>query len=149
MASGMAGLLGTISHGGAFMAEEYVAGVCNIGPAETARRRRVGEQAALAALGLLILLRAVRAPRAWRLLVFFPAAGSAVGYLQAARHFCAAYGWRGVWNFGALGSTTAVEEAAARAEDRRQARQIAGQAGAIGLGVALLATLTGRRCPGR
>ena len=28
------------------MAEEYVAGVCNIGPAETARRRRVGEQAA-------------------------------------------------------------------------------------------------------
>ena len=131
------------------MAEGYIPGVCNIGPAETARRRRFGERAALAAGLLLLVLQVIRAPRAWRLLVFFPAAGSAVGYLQAARHFCAAYGWRGVWNFAAPGATTAVEEAAARAEDRSQALQIAGQAGAIGLGVALLAALTGRRCPGR
>jgi hypothetical protein len=127
------------------MEEEYVAGVCNIGPAETARRRRVGERGALAALGLLILLRGLRAPRAWRLLVFFPAAVSAAGYLEAARHFCAAYGWRGVLNFGALGSAERVGEEAFRAEDRRQALRIAADSGAIGLGVALVAVAMGRK----
>ena len=126
------------------MAEEYVAGVCNIGPAETARRRRVGERGALAALGLLILLRLARAPRGWRLLVFFPAAVSAAGYLEAARHFCAAYGWRGVLNFGDLGAAEAVGEEAFRAEDRRQARRIGAESGAIGLGVALVAVAMGR-----
>jgi len=127
------------------MAEEYVAGVCNIGPAETARRRRVGERWALAAGLLLILLRLARAPRAWRLLVFFPAAVSAAGYLQAARHFCANFGWRGLANFGALGAAEQVEDDAARAEDRRQALEIAGQSAAIGLGVALVAVAMGRR----
>jgi hypothetical protein len=127
------------------MAEEYIAGVCNIGPAETARRRRVGEAGALAALGLLGMLRIVRAPRAWRLLVFFPAAVAAAGYLQAARRFCAAYGWRGVLNLGPLGAVESVEDAAARAADRRQALAIAGQSGAIGLGVALAAVASGRK----
>lgn len=131
------------------MADEYLAGVCNIGPAETARRRRAGERGALAALGLLILLRLTRAPRGWRLLVFFPAAISAAGYLQAARRFCAAYGWRGVLNFGALGSAEAVGEEAFRAEDRRQALRIAAESGAIGLGVALVAVAMGRRGRGR
>lgn len=127
------------------MAEDYVPGVCNIGPAETARRRRVGERGALAAGILLVLLRVVRAPRPWRLLVLFPAAVSAAGYLQAARHFCANFGWRGVFNFGALGSVEQVADDAARAEDRHQALQIAAQSGAIGLGVALLAVMMGRR----
>jgi hypothetical protein len=127
------------------MTGEYVAGVCNIGPAETARRRRVGEQAALAGLGLLILLRFLRAPRAWRLLVFFPAAVSAAGYLQAARHFCAAYGWRGVLNFGALGTAEAVGDEAFRAEDRRRALRIAAESATIGLGVALVAVARGRQ----
>lgn len=127
------------------MAEEYVAGVCNIGPAETARRRRVGERGALAAGLLLVWLQLTRAPRAWRLLVFFPAAVSAAGYLQAARHFCAAYGWRGVLNFGTLGTAEQVGDEAFRAEDRRQALRIAAESGAIGLGVAVLAVATGRR----
>lgn len=126
------------------MVDEYMAGVCNIGPAETARRRRAGERGALAAFGFLALLRLLRAPRSWRLLVFFPAAASAAGYLQAARRFCAAYGWRGVVNFGALGGMESVEDAEARAEDRKQALAIARQSAAIGLGVALLAVVMGR-----
>ena len=135
------------------MAEEYVAGVCNIGPAETARRRRVGERGALAAGLLLVLLQLTRAPRAWRLLVFFPAAVSAAGYLQAARHFCAAYGWRGVLNFGALGSAEQVGDEAFRAEDRRQALRIAAESAVIGVTAGVLALVPGgwrrRRCPGR
>ncbi len=127
------------------MAEAYVPGVCNIGPAETARRRRAGERGALVAGLLLVLLRVTGAARAWRLVVFFPAAVSASGYLQAVRHFCANFGWRGVFNFGAVGSVEQVADEAARAEDRRQALRIAAQSGAIGLGVALLAVAMGRR----
>jgi hypothetical protein len=130
------------------MAEEYAAGVCNIGPAETARRRRGGEGAARAALGLLLGLRLAGAARPWRLLVFFPAAVSAAGYLQAARRFCANYGWRGLANFGALGEAEHVEDASARAEDREQALSIARRSAGIGLAVALAAVASGgkRRC---
>jgi hypothetical protein len=99
----------------------------------------------LAAGLLLVLLRVTGAPRARRLWVFFPAAVSAAGYLQAARHFCANFGWRGVFNFGGLGSVEQVADESARADDRRQALRIAAESGAIGLGVALLAVVMGRR----
>ena len=120
------------------MADDYVPGVCNIGPAETARRRRIGEAGAAATVGVAALLALTRAGRPWRLLLAFPATASAAGFLQAAHRFCAAFGWRGVFNFGATGSVRSVEEAAARAEDRRLAVRIALQSLAIGLGVALL-----------
>jgi hypothetical protein len=113
-------------------------GVCNIGPAETARRRRVGQVGAAATVGLAALLTLARAPRPWRLLLAFPAGASAAGFIQAARHFCANFGWRGVFNFGSLGSVGSVEEAAARAEDRRTALRIALQSAAVGGAAALL-----------
>lgn len=129
------------------MADEYVAGVCNIGPAETARRRRAGQAGAAATVGLAALLTAARAGRPWRLLLAVPAALSAAGYLQAAHRFCANFGWRGVFNFGSLGSVESVEGAAARAEDRRLAVRIALQSMAIGLAVALFGLRpAGRRC---
>ena len=120
------------------MPDDYVPGVCNIGPAETARRRRIGETGAAATVGVAALLALTRAGRPWRLLLAVPATASAAGFLQAAHRFCAAFGWRGVFNFGATGSVRSVEEAAARAEDRRLAVRIALQSLAIGLGAALL-----------
>ena len=63
---------------------------------------------------------------------------SAAGFIQAARHFCAHFGWRGVLNFGGLGRVESVEEAAAREEDRRTARRIGLQPAAVGAAVALL-----------
>jgi len=120
------------------MADEYTAGVCNIGPAETARRQRVGQAGAAATVGLAALLAVARAGRPWRLLLAFPAALSAAGYLQAAHRFCAAFGWRGMFNFGGLGAVQSIEDEAARAQDRRLAQRIALQSMALGLGVALL-----------
>ncbi|MFH1331423.1 MAG: hypothetical protein ABIJ48_12355 [Actinomycetota bacterium] len=135
------------------MTEEYIAGVCNIGPAETARRRRVGERGAVAAGGLLAVLVVARAPRAWRLLAAIPATVSAAGYLQAARHFCANFGWRGVANFGVPGSVEQVGDTAAHAEDRARAQRIAVESVSIGLAVGLLALMPGgwrrRRRSGR
>jgi hypothetical protein len=127
------------------MSGDYLPGVCNIGPDETARRRRTGDAGAAATVGLAALLALARAPRPWRLLLALPAAVSAVGHLQAARRFCAYFGWRGVFNFGPLGSEESVEEADARAEDRRLAVRIALQSMGIGLAVALLSMWPPRR----
>jgi hypothetical protein len=121
------------------MTEQYVPGSCNIGPDEIAMRRRAGH-AGLAATAVLAagLLRSGAHP-AWRLTLALPAAGAAAGYLQARHRFCAAFGFRGVYNFDRLGHERAVGDDDAELQERRQARRIAAESAAIGLGVALVA----------
>jgi hypothetical protein len=120
---------------------DYQPGVCNIGPAEIARRRLFGHFGVVASALLFGALVIVGAPRWTRLVLVVTAGGSAVGYLQAALHFCAAYGSRGVYNFGRMGAVTSVEDAAARSRDRRRSVEI-GLAGlAIGLAVGVVAVL--------
>lgn len=121
----------------------YESGRCNIGPAEIARRRRFGHLfAAVTAIALASLL-ILDAPAWARLVLFFPAAGAAAGYLQAALRFCADYGWRGVFNFDRAGHdrTTAVADPAARRRDRRLALFIGAASAAVGLLVALVSVL--------
>ena len=119
----------------------YEPGVCNIGPAEIARRRRAGHVGALLTLGLLALLVAVDAPSLARLLVIIPATVSASGYLQARLKFCAGLGSRGLFNFGPLGSATSVTDPEALERDRRRSREIGIMAFAIGTVVAIVAVL--------
>ena len=123
------------------IAPEYQPGVCNIGPAEIARRRRAGHVGAIAAAALFAVLVAVDAPAILRLAIALPAAGSASGYLQARRRFCAGFGQMGVFNFEDVGTTEQVVDDAARAADRRKARQISLASGAIGLAVGIAAAL--------
>jgi hypothetical protein len=113
----------------------YVPGVCNIGPAEIARRRRAGHVGLLAAIGLLAALILVDAPPLARLLVILPATISASGYLQAWLKFCAGLGSRGLFNFGPLGTATAVTDRDALERDRRRSRQI----GLMSFGIGILA----------
>ena len=68
-----------------------------------------------------------------------PATVSASGYLQAWLKFCAGFGAIGVRNFGPLGRTEAVDDEAARAADRRRAREIGLMSFGVGVAVALLA----------
>ena len=121
----------------------YAPGECNIGPAEIARRRRLGHASALVTAAALVTLLLADAPAWTRLLLFFPAATAAAGYLQAAFRFCADYGWRGVFNFGRAGHqrTTAVTDLAARRADRQKAVLIAAGSAAVGAAVAVLALL--------
>ena len=102
----------------------YRPGACNMGPSEIARRRRAGHVGLAATVGTLGLLVAIDAPPAARLLVALPAASAAAGYLQAALHFCAGFGSRGVFNFGPLGETQRIVDRDARARDRSKAVQI-------------------------
>jgi hypothetical protein len=119
----------------------YQPGVCNIGPAEIARRRMAGHVGLAATVILLAVLVVVGAPPALRLLVALPAAGAASGYLQAWLHFCFGFGSRGLFNFGALGQERSVEDASARARDRSRALQIGTLAVAIGMAVGVAAAL--------
>jgi len=73
-----------------------------------------------------------------RLLVGLPLTGAAIGWIQAQRRFCLAYGFAGTFNLGAIGEMHRVADAAALAADRRAALAIAAQGVAIGLAGALL-----------
>ena len=120
----------------------YQPGTCNIGPAETAARRRAGHIGALVTLIAFVFLIVVAAPALWRLLLFLPAATAASGYLQARLHFCANFGLRGVFNFSdRLRDTESVLAVEARARDRRKALQIIGMSVLIGGAVAIVALL--------
>lgn len=119
----------------------YEPGVCNIGPAEIARRRMVGHVGLVATVILFAVLEAIGAPHAVRLLLALPAAAAASGYLQAWLKFCAGFGSRGIFNFGQVGRTEQVPDADARSRDRRRAGEIGLASLAIGLGVAVAAVL--------
>jgi len=122
----------------------YVPGVCNIGPAEIARRRRSGITATVASLSLLAVLLALHAPTPLRLLLIVPTAVAASGFLQARLRFCAGFGWLGVFNFRDVGTTESVSTAEARRRDRLMATRIAlasALVGAIVAGASILLPL--------
>ena len=120
---------------------DYQPGVCNIGPAEIARRRRTGHVGLIAAVALFALLVAIGAPPIARLLVAIPAILSASGYLQAYFKFCAGFGAAGVYNFEDVGTTDRIADAASRALDRAKATRIGLASFAIGAVVGLVAVL--------
>jgi hypothetical protein len=119
----------------------YRPGQCNIGTAEIARRRRAGHTGALATLGTLAVLGALRSPAPMRLIAIAPATLAASGYLQAHLRFCAGYGFRALVGFDEVGATQEVEDAEARRRDRARAVQIGlaslGIGAAVGIGAAL------------
>jgi hypothetical protein len=97
-------------------------------------------------LGLTVLLWLAfvvfRVPATWRLLLFLPAFISAEGFLQAAFHFCAGFGSRGLYNFGTeVGKTETVEQAEFRQKDQRKALLISLYSALIGIAVAALGFL--------
>jgi hypothetical protein len=119
----------------------YQPGVCNIGPAEIARRRRTGHAGLIVSVALLIVLLVVAAPHWTRLALVLTAGASASGYLQAWLHFCAGFGSAGVYNFGPLGTVERVDDSAARSRDRMRSLQIGLGSLAIGLAVGVGAAL--------
>jgi archaellum biogenesis protein FlaJ (TadC family) len=123
--------------------DEYIPGVCNIGRAEIRQRQLLAWIALAVTIGMWIAFAVFAVAPLWRLTLFFPAAVSAVGFLQAAWHFCAAFGLGGVFNFGpSVGKTDKVrhedtaEQAEYRRHDRRTAIQIIALSALVGVIVA-------------
>ncbi len=121
--------------------DTYQPGVCNIGPAEIARRRRFGHAGLIVSIVLFAALVAIGPPHWTRLALVLTAGGSASGYLQAWFHFCAGFGSQGVYNFGPTGTVRQVADADARASDRRRSLEIGIASLAIGVILGAAATL--------
>ncbi|MEJ0021849.1 MAG: hypothetical protein WDN47_04750 [Candidatus Doudnabacteria bacterium] len=120
---------------------EYVPGVCNIGPAEIARRRNLGWVSLAIVVILLAALIWFKVNPWWRLFVFLPATMSASGFLQAYFHFCSGFARRGLFNFGPAGQTQAITDDASKAMDKQKGSRITLYAALIGLTVAIVAML--------
>lgn len=116
-------------------------GVCNIGPAEIARRRQAGHVGLLITVAAVAALVAIDAPPIARLILVLPAAAAASGYLQARLKFCAGFGSRGTFNFGPVGDTEQVVDEVARARDRAMANRIGLASLAIGVAVGIVAVV--------
>jgi hypothetical protein len=125
--------------------QEYIPGVCNIGRAEIRQRLVVGWVALVATSALWAAFILLKFVPPWRFVLFFPASLAATGFLQAAWHFCAKFGLRGVFNFGSdVGQTDTVEQAEFRRQDRRTALKIIGLSALVGVIVAAAAYFTSR-----
>jgi hypothetical protein len=122
----------------------YVAGACNIGPAEIARRRQTGWLGSLGAVALGLALVAVGAPPAVRLAVGAPLYVAAIGFSQARERFCVGFAAAGVTNFEALGTVHRIEDGLARAADRRRAASLILRSAAVAVvGAVAFALLPG------
>jgi hypothetical protein len=105
--------------------DKYAPGVCNIGRAEIRARLRIGWFGLIVTAVLWIMLILLHAPLLWGLLLFLPASSGVTGFLQAALHFCAGFGMRGVFNFGdKLNAAESVTAAEFRRHDRNKALRI-------------------------
>lgn len=122
--------------------QEYIPGVCNIGPAERRLRRMGGIAGTVATLLILVVLLVIGSPIWWRLILIIPAAGAATGFLQDALHFCAGFGMKGIYNvINSVGVVDNIDLEEFRLKDKRKALQITIWSGLIGVAFALLTLL--------
>jgi hypothetical protein len=103
---------------------DYVAGSCNIGPSEIHRRYQVAITGGVIYLAFLLFIIFNGGSNIVRLASFLPAMLASVGFIQARRRFCFAYGLAGVLNFGKAGDVSKVSDPAALAADRAYAIKI-------------------------
>ena len=119
--------------------DTYTPGVCNIGPAEIAARQHSGWIMTTVTLVVFLLFFFLKVPNVWRLILFFPLTGAASGFLQGYYHFCAGYGFSGLYNVvKPLGETESVEKAEFRKADRAKALNIIGNSAVIGAVLAVI-----------
>jgi len=124
------------------ISQEYVPGVCNIGPAERRQRRMMGIYGSIVTVGLFLVLFSLDINALWRLLLIIPATIAANGFLQDRMHFCVGFGMKGIFNvINSAGVTDNVELEAFRLADRRKAIQIVLYSLAIALAVTALTLL--------
>jgi len=112
---------------------QYTPGVCNIGTGEIRRRQLVaiiGYAIALASFVTMISTNAAHSAR-WGL--YLPLLVGSIGFVQARKKFCLAYGFMGTFNFGKLGHVSKVQSVADKKQDRITALTILLQAAALAL----------------
>ena len=108
--------------------DEYIPGTCNIGVREIRRRQLVGGIGLFLTISTILGFYHQHASHLARFGTFLPAVVMFMGYLQARKKFCLAFGLSGLFNFGKLGGTTRVISDADRKIDREAAIKLMAQA---------------------
>ena len=123
------------------MSQDYIAGACNIGPAEIKQRKTVAFIGlALSVISLAYLI-STDSEKSARLTLFIPFTIFAIGFVQSRKKFCLAYGFLGTFNFGKMGKVSRVADSASKKADRKTAIKILIQSLFLALGLTLIAYL--------
>ena len=123
------------------MSQDYIAGACNIGPAEIKQRKTVAFIGlALSVISLAYLI-STDSEKSARLTLLIPFTIFAIGFVQSRKKFCLAYGFLGTFNFGKLGKVSRVADSASKKADRKTAIKILIQSLFLALGLTLIAYL--------
>ncbi len=123
------------------MSQDYIAGACNIGPAEIKQRKTVAFIGlALSVISLAYLI-STDSEKSARLTLFIPFTIFAIGFVQSRKKFCLAYGFLGTFNFGKMGKVSRVADSASKKADRETAIKILFQSLFLALGLTLIAYL--------
>jgi hypothetical protein len=122
------------------MTQEYIPGVCNIGPAEIKRRKIFSFIGYALFFIFLIVFIVFDIDPIFRLSLAFPAFYQSINYLQVVNKFCASFGLTNVFNFSdKLDNTTKVEKAEFIQKDREKALKIIG----LSILISILAGIAG------
>jgi len=117
---------------------KYIPGTCNIGKKEMINRRNAAIVEGILGVLLSAALMYFNTNKLWRLSVFPLMALFFIGIQQWYYKFCAAFGLKGVFNFGEqLGKVTSVEEKEMLKADRNKALKILITGVILGLAVTL------------
>lgn len=120
------------------MPPEYIPGTCNIGRNEIRLRLILAWICLTITLALSFALFS-QPQRLLRLVVVFPAFGTALLFLQSTFRFCVHYGILGVFNVNSkLGQTDTIEQAQFRLQDRAMAFKLLAGSGIVALIYALI-----------
>jgi hypothetical protein len=110
---------------------EYIAGTCNIGKGEIRRRQLVAIFGLFLTTFSAATIIATDQSKNSRLSIFLPALIFSIGFVQARKKFCLAYGLAGTFNFGKLGQISKVQSNEDRKSDRKTAVSILFQSAAL------------------
>jgi hypothetical protein len=106
---------------------DYIPGTCNIGAGEVSRRRLVAFIGLALSLVAFITFISMETPRSARISIFIPLLVTTIGWLQARKKFCLAFGIAGTFNFGKMGQLSRVADPISRAADRSAAIKLLAQ----------------------
>jgi hypothetical protein len=112
---------------------QYTPGVCNIGNGEVRRRQLVAIIGYALALVSFVTMVSTNAAHSARWGLYLQLLVGSIGFVQARRKFCLAYGFMGTFNFGKLGQISKVQSVADKKQDRITALTILLQAALLAL----------------
>lgn len=101
--------------------ENYIPGVCNIGPEEITRRRRIGYAGLALCFLWIATVEGFDLQTGYRFFLIIPAAVMFFGFFQARQKFCFRYAITGVHRFQRVHQVTKVEVPDFLKQDRRTA----------------------------